>query len=69
MTQGNQGFTVGELTITIGILIIAGLIWSNIVKRQNPNQSLEMQYKSEFIVSINQDLSLINKVEYPLQRL
>ncbi len=39
MSSRKQGLTVGELTIAIGALIIVGLIWSGISKRQEPNQS------------------------------
>ncbi len=38
MTYKDQGLTVGELTIAIGILIIAGLIWSNIRKANDSKQ-------------------------------
>ena len=40
MSSQNKGLTVGELTITVGTLIIAVLIWSNLVKRQPQKQSL-----------------------------
>ena len=39
MTQKDQGLTVGELTMTVGILIIAGIIWSNLANRQPQKQS------------------------------
>ncbi len=39
MNSHNQGLTVGELTITVGIMIIAVLIWSNLAKRETQKQS------------------------------
>ena len=42
MDTQNQGLTVGELTIAIAILIIAGFIWSNIGKDKNYDQSLRI---------------------------
>tara|TARA_Y100001968_G_scaffold332555_1_gene391209 strand:+ start:3964 stop:4143 length:180 start_codon:yes stop_codon:yes gene_type:complete len=39
MTPNNEGFTVGELTITIGVLIIAFLIWSGISKKEESKNS------------------------------
>ncbi len=43
MPSKDQGLTVGELTIAIGILIIAGLILSNINKDERYDQSLSIQ--------------------------
>ncbi len=40
MNSGDQGLTVGQLTIAIGTLIIAGLIWSTFVSEEkSKNQS------------------------------
>ncbi len=50
MISKNQGLTVGELTITVGILIIAGLIWSNLIGQKDSNQSFNIQSNS---ISIN----------------
>ena len=42
MSSQDQGLTVGELTIVIAILLIAGLIWSNVNKDDSYEQSLQM---------------------------
>ena len=34
MNLKNDGLTVGELSITIAVLIIIGFIWSNLAKNQ-----------------------------------
>ena len=39
MNFKNDGLTVGELTITIGILFLVFITWSAIGKRKNPNQT------------------------------
>ena len=46
MNSQNQGLTVGELTITVGIIIIAVLIWSNLAKRQTQKQSYFFHLKN-----------------------
>ncbi len=38
MNSNNQALTVGELTIAIGILILASLIWSGFNKQKDANQ-------------------------------
>ena len=40
MNFKNEGLTIGELIVTIGILILAGLIWSNLGKREDSKESL-----------------------------
>ncbi len=40
MNSKDQGLTVGELTMAIGIVIIVGLIWSNLVKKSPQKQNL-----------------------------
>ncbi len=40
MSSKDQGLTVGELTIAIAVLIIGGIIWSNLSKDKNYDQSL-----------------------------
>ena len=50
MNSKDQGLTVGELTITIGILIIAGLIWSNLTKTQSQKQSLSQSSVSTILI-------------------
>ncbi len=46
MEYKNQGLTVGELTIAVGILIIIGLIWSNIAKQENTKTSFLFSHPS-----------------------
>ena len=41
MNHRNQGLTVGELSITITILIIIGFIWTNLAKEKE-NQEVSM---------------------------
>ncbi len=50
MPSKDQGLTVGELTIAIAILIIAGLIWSNIRKNDEGDQSLSINSK---VITLN----------------
>ena len=40
MDSKESGLTVGELTMTIGALIIAALIWSSFGKKQEANPRL-----------------------------
>ena len=42
MPSQDQGLTVGELTIAIAILLIAGLIWSKVNKDEAYDQSLQI---------------------------
>ncbi len=35
MHSKEHGLTVGELTMTIGVLIVAGLIWTTISKKED----------------------------------
>ncbi len=39
MSSNNDGFTVGELTITVAVLIVAGLVWTNLPKGDNQKTS------------------------------
>ncbi len=39
MSVDDKGLTVGELTMAIGAIIIAGLIWSTFNKKGEPTQS------------------------------
>ncbi len=41
MYSKDQGLTVGELTIAIAILILAGLIWSNVSNNESFEESLK----------------------------
>ena len=38
MNHRNQGLTVGELSITITILIIVGFIWTNLAKEKGKQE-------------------------------
>jgi len=42
MLSQDQGLTVGELTIAIAILLIAGLIWSKVNQNKGYDQSLQI---------------------------
>ena len=50
MNPKDQGLTVGELTMAIGALIVAGLIWTTFTKQNESSQnfvpSSELQGKS-----------------------
>ena len=41
MNLKNDGLTVGELSITIAVLIIIGFIWTNLTKEKG-NQEVSM---------------------------
>ncbi len=45
MPSKDQGLTVGELTMAIGILIIGILIWSNLNNDKSEDQSLLINHK------------------------
>ncbi|KGG11266.1 MULTISPECIES: hypothetical protein [Prochlorococcus] len=51
MNSQDQGLTVGELTITIAIVIIAGLIWTNISRNQESDQSKFIQSSPTILLS------------------
>ena len=40
MNYKNQGLTVGELTIAVGVVIIIALIWSNLGNKENSKTSV-----------------------------
>ena len=42
MSSKDLGLTVGELTIAIAVLIIGGIIWSNLSNDKNYDQSLNI---------------------------
>ena len=52
MDKKNRGLTVGELTITIGVLIIAALIWTAFKKH---NQNTNTSY-------LNQDIGMVTGI-------
>tara|TARA_B100001250_G_C19682670_1_gene736558 strand:+ start:790 stop:972 length:183 start_codon:yes stop_codon:yes gene_type:complete len=50
MNHKNDGLTVGELTITIGVLIIIGVIWSTFTQKQESQEvSIKMTNGLEFL--------------------
>ena len=42
MPSQDQGLTVGELTIAIAIILIAGLTWSKVNQDESYDQSLQI---------------------------
>lgn len=53
MNSSNDGLTVGELTIGIGVLFLVVIIWSAVVKRDNSNQSYLPTSNEALIVDKN----------------
>ena len=48
MNLKNDGLTVGELSITIAVLIIIGFIWTNLTKdKENQEVSIFINNSSE----------------------
>ena len=48
MNLKNDGLTVGELSITIVVLIIIGFIWTNLTKeKENQNVSMFINNSNE----------------------
>ena len=39
MSKNNQGLTVGELTMAIGALILASLVWTGITHNRDANKN------------------------------
>ena len=53
----NDGLTVGELSITIAVLIIIGFIWTNLTKEKG-NQEVSMFINNSSEISyVRQDRS------------
>ncbi len=52
MTPNNEGLTVGELTIALGVLIIVFLIWSGLNKKSETDSS-HIPINSSYIVVQN----------------
>tara|TARA_Y100001968_G_scaffold314963_2_gene341032 strand:+ start:29218 stop:29391 length:174 start_codon:yes stop_codon:yes gene_type:complete len=50
MQPNNEGLTVGELTISIGVLIIAFLIWSGISKKSSQQNSYTPLNNSPIVI-------------------
>ena len=51
MNFKNDGLTVGELTITIGILFLVFITWSAIGKRKSPNQTQLAPSQQEILLT------------------
>ncbi|WP_320664047.1 hypothetical protein [Prochlorococcus sp. MIT 1223] len=51
MNQNNEGLTVGELTIALGVLIIALLIWSGVKQEKNTQKGIEIQDNYSLVVN------------------
>tara|TARA_Y100001968_G_C18694000_1_gene408199 strand:- start:238 stop:408 length:171 start_codon:yes stop_codon:yes gene_type:complete len=47
MNKKNPGLTVGELSITIAVLIIVGFLWTNLNKKKN-DQDISMNNQSNY---------------------
>ena len=51
MNLKKPGLTVGDLTITIGILIIGWVIWSNVGNKEESKQALHEQITSSILAT------------------
>ncbi len=51
MQPKNQGLTVGELTISIAVLLLVFFIWSNLSKRQSFHPNSNNQSYSNLLVN------------------
>ncbi len=56
MTSKNKGLTVGELTMTVGALILATLIWTTLNKKESSEQSFSQSMTSELNLSLTKVL-------------
>ncbi len=56
MYNRNDGLTVGELTMTIGALLIAGFLWSSIANKE------ERSPKSSYLFESGLKIERINKI-------
>ena len=54
MNFKNDGLTVGELTIGIGVLCLVAIIWSAVVKKEDSAQS--------YLPTTNEELFMNNHV-------
>ena len=62
MNSQEQGLTVGELTIAIGALIIASLIWTTIVKKEEDRStSYILNYSSLSLSKTIQSIPITTK--------
>ncbi len=54
MKSNSHGLTVGELTMTVGVLIIASLIWTTLIKKQDSQKNNLNSYNSiEFLHDVS----------------
>ena len=51
----NDGLTVGELSITIAVLIIIGFIWTNLTKEKG-NQEVSMSISNSSEISYTKQI-------------
>ncbi len=51
MNLKNDGLTVGELTIAIGVLCLATIIWSVVVKKESSAQSYLPTTNEEILIN------------------
>ena len=51
MNQQNNGLTVGELTVSLGVLFIIFISWSAIGNKENESQGYLLQGPEETIVN------------------
>ena len=50
MNSSNKGLTVGELTMAIGALILAALIWSSFNRKEAPKENAINQLNQELLI-------------------
>ena len=53
MNLRNDGLTVGELTIGIGVLFLIAIIWSAVVKRESSTQGYLPKSNEALIINQN----------------
>jgi len=51
MNYKNQGLTVGELTIAVGMVILISLIWSNLGNKENSKTSVSHSQSSTLLLT------------------
>ena len=51
MNYKNQGLTVGELTIAVGVVIIIALTWSNLGNKENSKTSVSYLQPSTLLLT------------------
>ena len=58
MNLKNAGLTVGELTMTIGVLFLVFIAWSAVGKREKTNQTQWVPINQEIILNIKSSQTL-----------